>query len=104
MLVCASRQIDTQGYECKVLLGSMSALRHKDSHVEVLVAEVARKHLAAHCCKPGPSAWRDSKKEQRYREQRYREQSRERARDADVTKLRTPPAPLETRTQGCSLI
>ena len=45
-------KVDTQGYECQVLLGSIEALRHTQSRVEALVTEVARKHLAAHCCTP----------------------------------------------------
>jgi len=45
-------KVDTQGFECKVLQGSMSNLRHLNSRVEVLVVEVAQKHLFAHCCTP----------------------------------------------------
>ena len=45
-------KVDTQGFECKVLQGSMRTLRHARSRMEVLAVEDARQHLAAHCCTP----------------------------------------------------
>jgi len=46
-------KIDTQGFECKVVQGAWGALQHPSTrYAEVVVAEVARQHLHAHCCSP----------------------------------------------------